>query len=482
MPVERTTLGGDLEISRILTGLWQIADMERDGRTLDPTAAAKAMEPYVDAGLTTFDMADHYGSSEVIAGRFRTDHPGRPVELLTKWVPDPGLGSRDEVRTAVERALERTRSEAIDLLQFHAWRYSDPAWLDCMFELDSLRREGLIRHLGVTNFDTAHLAMLLHTGIPVVSNQVCFSLLDGRARGSMLELCAAHDVKVLAFGTLAGGLLTERWLGADEPGDIDALETWSQMKYARFVDTAGGWAPYQRLLRAVKSVADRHGVSMANVASRAVLEEPGVGGVIIGARLGASQHVQDNLRLFSFELDEADHGELDEALSGLEAIPGDCGDEYRTPPFLTASGDLTHHFESAPPPYPVRPDDRGDRIVSGTIWEELAGFSRAVRRGDRVLVSGTTATHRDRVIGGTDPASQTHFIIDKIEGALQSVGGSLSDVVRTRIYLRHESDWEAVSRAHGARFGSVGPANTLVVAEPVGDEYRVEMEAEAILP
>ena len=220
---------------------------------------------------------------------------------------------------------------------------------------------------------------------------------------------------------------------------------------------------------------------MANVACRAVLEEPGVGGVIIGARLGASEHIQDNLRLFSFELDDGDRAELGEALSSLEPIPGDCGDEYRKPPFLTASGDLTHHFDSAPPPYTVRPDGRGDRVLSGTIWEEIAGFSRAVRRGDRVLVSGTTATHGDRVIGGSDPAAQTHFIIDKIEGALQSVGGSLDDVVRTRIYVRNESDWEPVSRAHGARFGAVGPANTLVRAEPIGDEYLVEMEAEAVL-
>lgn len=166
-------------------------------------------------------------------------------------------------------------------------------------------------------------------------------------------------------------------------------------------------------------------------------------------------------------------------MAGLEPIPGDCGDEYRKPPFLTASGDLSHHFEAAPPPYTVRPGERGDRILSGTIWEDIAGFSRAIRRGSRVLVSGTTATHGDRVIGGTDPASQTHFIIDKIEGALQSVGGSLDDVVRTRIYVRSESDWEPISRAHGERFGAIGPANTLVRAEPIGGEYLVEMEAEA---
>ena len=80
-----------------------------------------------------------------------------------------------------------------------------------------------------------------------------------------------------------------------------------------------------------------------------------------------------------------------------------------------------------------------------------------------------------------DLGAQTHFIIDKIEGALQSLGGSLNDVVRTRVYLRDESDWEPVSRAHGARFADVRPANTLVTAIPIGSEYLVEIDAEAEL-
>ena len=122
-----------------------------------------------------------------------------------------------------------------------------------------------------------------------------------------------------------------------------------------------------------------------------------------------------------------------------------------------------------------------DARLSGTIWEDLAGFSRATRVGDRILVSGTTATHGDRVIGGADPASQAHFCMDKIEGAIRSLGGRLEDVVRTRVYIRNMSDWEPVSRAHGARFGHIQPANTLIQAGIIGDEYLVEMEAEAVV-
>ena len=255
--------------------MWQIADLEREG-PIDVDAAAAAMDAYAEAGFTTFDMADHYGSAEDIAGVCATRRPG-DLQLLTKWTPEPGAHPRATVREAVGRSLDRLRADAIDLLQFHAWRYPDPSWLDCLFALQELKDEGLIRHLGLTNFDAVHLDMVVNTGIEVVSNQVSFSLLDGRASGAMTEVCRKHGVHLLAYGTLAGGLLTERWLGAEDPGP-EGLKTWSEMKYHRFVEAAGGWERLQALLAAIRSVAEKHGVSMANVAARAVLDRPAVAG------------------------------------------------------------------------------------------------------------------------------------------------------------------------------------------------------------
>ena len=480
--VERWQLAPDLSISRVLTGLWQIADMERDGRELDLTATAREMAPYVENGFTTFDMADHYGSAELIAGIFAREHGQDSVQLFTKWVPKPGPAGRDDVRTAVQTALDRLRCDRIDLLQFHSWNYADPSYLDTLDYLHELKAEGLIRHLGMTNTDTAHLGMILHSGFEIVSNQICFSLLDQRARtNGMLDLCAQHGVTVLAFGTLAGGFLTERWLAQPEP-DWDTLETWSQMKYGRFIREAGGWGVLQDLLGVVHQVAERHSVSMANVACRYILDQPAVGGIIIGARLGISEHSEDNLRLFQFLLTEEDHAAISDAVARLQPIPGDCGDEYRRPPFLTAAGDLSDHIQSLPAPYEVRTGDDGrPRAFSGTIYEEMASYCRAVRRGDRILVSGTTATHGDRTIGGNDPGAQTHFVIDKIEGALQSLGAGLKDVVRTRIYLKNMDHMKAVADAHGLRFRGIQPANTLICADLVGSEYLVEMEAEALL-
>jgi aryl-alcohol dehydrogenase-like predicted oxidoreductase len=479
--IDRIDLAPGLAISRVVTGLWQIADMERDGRTLDLDATARAMHPYIDAGFTAFDMADHYGSAELIAGRARPHEGegGQHVQLFTKWVPPPGPLSAAAVRAAVVRSLERLRVPAIDLLQFHAWNYADPSWIDALFHLHDLQREGLIRFLGLTNVDAVHLRLVLTSGIPVVSNQVSASLIDRRASGALAAVCQEFDVSLLAYGTLCGGWLSDRWLGAAEP-DWERSGTWSQMKYGRFLRVAGGWPALQRVLRAAKAVADRHGVSIANVATRFVMQQPGVAAVIVGARLGERAHLDDNARLCRITLDEDDRLCLEAAIATLTPIPGDCGDEYRTPPFLTASGDLAHHLDRFPAPYEVRESADGTRrCFSGTEWEAVAGFARAVRVGRHIHVSGTTATHIGRVLGGADAAAQTCSVIDKIAGVLQSLGGRLEDVVRTRVYVSNLAHWEAVARAHGERFAIIQPANTLVEARLVGSEYLVEIEAEA---
>jgi len=472
----RYTLGPGLSVARVVNGLWQIADLERDGREFDIDQAALAMSPYVDAGLTTFDMADHYGSAEDIAGIF-----GERAERLTRWTPRPGPVTKEDAREAVMRSLRRLRTDTLDLLQFHAWNFADPSWLDALFHLQDLKREGLIRHLGVSNFDTAHLRVALMSGIELVSNQVSFSVLDSRAEGAMSDFCLAHNVRLLAYGTLLGGFLTREWIGKEEP-DWNRLETWSQMKYGRFIQAAGGWAALQQVLRRLDEVATKHDVPIATVATRWVLDHPSVAAVIIGARLSKSAYIEDTLRVFDLTLDEDDRKILATGRKYLRPLPGDCGDEYRRPPFLTASGEVAHDLEAAPPPYPVRPGPNGRTLVlSGTNWEPVAGFARGHRLDERIWISGTTSDHGERLIGGNDPKAQFHFIVDKIEGALLSLGASLADVVRTRVFVRHIYDWEDVARAHGQRFGHIMPANTLVQAELVGDEHLVEMEAEAVV-
>ena len=479
--IEKIKLAKGLEISRAITGLWQIADMEKDGKTLDPVATSKFMEPYVAAGLNTFDMADHYGSAEIIAGTFqKTSSLGAGTHMLTKWVPKPGPVTRDEVREAIQVRLTRLNTDKVDLLQYHAWSFTNPYWLDTLIYLQELQEEGLIGAIGTTNFDTAHLRIAKSVGVNIVSNQISYSLVDQRGGGQMADYCDANGIKIFAYGTLCGGFISAKWLGKPEPTG-DALSNWSLMKYKRFIDAAGGWDKFQHVLREVSVVAQESGRSISTIASKYQLTRKAVGAVIIGARLGENSYVDDAASLFSFELTKGQIERISTALATLNPIPGDCGDEYRKPPYLTASGDLSHHFDQLPSVYSVT--TKGDRsfIDSGTTWETLAGYSRAFRIGNRIMVSGTTATHGHLLVGANDPIAQTQFIIDKIEASIESLGGKLSDVVRSRIYCNDLKYWEPIARVHGERFADIRPANTMVEAKLIGDGYMVEIEVEAVI-
>jgi len=482
---ERWTYAEGASASRVICGLWQVADLEKTGTILDPERAADALEAYVAAGFDTFDMADHYGSAELIAGRLlaRYDPAGPRPRAFTKWCPPPGPMTPAIVRQGVTDRLTRLGVERLDLLQFHWWTFEHLAWLDALHELAKLRDEGLIEAIGVTNFDAAHLHLALADGVPIVTNQVSFSLLDRRAAGDLSTLCRDRGVKLLAYGTLCGGFLSDKWLGQPEPA---TLPDWSRSKYKRFIDVAGGWAAFQQVLAAAGQVAARHHASIANVATRWVLDHDTVGGAIIGARLGESEHRADTLALSGFALDDSDRATLAEAFAATTPIPGDCGDEYRRPPFLTATGDLSHHLAAIPTSYaatpaPGAPDRR--QVSSGSVWEEIAGYSRAIRVRDTIHVAGTTATAAaSRIVAPGDAGAQTVFILDKIAASLAPLGGRLEDVVRTRIYLRDVGQWEPVSRAHGRVFGTIRPVNTLVeIGRLIGD-YEVEIEAEAIVP
>ena len=147
----------------------------------------------------------------------------------------------------------------------------------------------------------------------------------------MVQFCQQHDIKLFTYGTLCGGLLSEKYLGQPEPRGGE-LHTVSLKKYKNMVDAWGGWSLFQELLQALKEIAGKHGVSIANVAVRYILDKPAVGGVIVGARLGISEHLQENARVFDFSLDAEDEARINAVVGNsrdLYRLIGDCGDEYR---------------------------------------------------------------------------------------------------------------------------------------------------------
>ena len=256
----------DMTICRVLNGLWQVSGGHG---AINPQKAISQMLGYHDAGFTTWDLADHYGPAEDFIGQFRKLLvKERGTEALkqslafTKWVPRPGRMTRQVVEAAVNVSLRRMDVETLDLLQFHWWEYSDPAYMDALRHLSDLQQAGKIRHLALTNFDTERLKIIVEGGIKIVSNQVQFSLVDQRPAQKMIPFCQQHGITLLTYGTYCGGLLSEKYLGVTQPS-YNQLNTASLRKYMGMIDAWGGWTLFQELLAVLKQIGDKHGVSLA---------------------------------------------------------------------------------------------------------------------------------------------------------------------------------------------------------------------------
>src|SRR5215470_1999659 len=266
MALEVVTLAPGFVVSRIAKGNWQLA--ERHGPAYARQAAIDDMRRFVEAGSTLFDCADHYVGVEQLIGEFRRRHPdhARCLRVSTKLVPDlaslPSLRRRD-VEQIVDTSLARLGQERLDLVQFHWWDYRVPGYVEAMHWLDDLRRAGKLELIGTTNFDTARLSEVVAGGVPVATNQLQYSVLDRRPEHGLAAFCAAHGIALLCYGTLAGGFISERWLGAPEPRPPFANR--SLVKYRLIVDDFGGWPRFQALLAVLDTVAKRHRAGIGSV-------------------------------------------------------------------------------------------------------------------------------------------------------------------------------------------------------------------------
>ncbi len=318
---EVVTLAPGFVVSRIAKGNWQLA--ERHGAPYAREAAIDDMRRFVEAGITLFDCADHYVGVEQLIGEFRRRHPdhARRLRVSTKLVPDleslPRLRRRD-VQHIVETSLARLGQERLDLVQFHWWDYRVPGYVEAMHWLHDLKSAGKVELIGTTNFDTARLSEIVASGVSVTTNQLQYSVLDRRPENGLAAFCAAHGIRLLCYGTLAGGFIRERWLGAPEPHPPFANR--SLVKYRLIVDDFGGWRRFQELLAVLDAIATRHRVSVASVAIRYVLDKPGVAGAIVGARNAA--HLDDLVQAVT--LDEGDRAAIARIVSQATGPRGDC--------------------------------------------------------------------------------------------------------------------------------------------------------------
>lgn len=324
--VQRFQLSPGYEISRVIRGGWQLSGSHSSVISDDP---AGDMIAFADAGISTFDCADIYTGVEELIGQFRAryrDLRGQAaldrVKVHTKFVPDldvlPHI-TKSYVEKVIDTSLRRLRMERLDLVQFHWWNYGVPRWLETAFWLDELRRAGKIDRIGGTNFDTRHMTEIVDGGVRLASMQVQYSLLDRRPAKSMVQAAIQRGVALFCYGTVAGGFLGDRWLGAPEPAG--AMENRSLAKYRLIIEEFGGWHLFQTLLASLGNIARRHHTDIATVASAAVLAWPGVAAVIVGARNRA--HLPANLAISALSLTAEDRAQIDTVLAEARQLDGD---------------------------------------------------------------------------------------------------------------------------------------------------------------
>lgn len=304
----------------VIVGGWQLSAGHRSG----PASAEDLFAEFsriADAGLRTFDCADIYTGVEEFLGEFRRRYRNErgaeaaaAIRVHTKYVPDhealPNL-SRSQVESVIDRSLTRLGVDRLDMVQFAWWDYASGDYLDVLRWLRELQEAGKIAQLGATNFDTEHLREFAEAGLAVAAHQVQFSALDHRPedvpRGTgsepwetersatnrtspdsprsseepMSTFCETSGTALLCYGSLAGGFLADRYLGL--PAPEPPLANRSLVKYRLIIDEYGGWDRYQALLETLRSIADAHSASVAQVALAYALTRPAVTSVILGA-------------------------------------------------------------------------------------------------------------------------------------------------------------------------------------------------------
>lgn len=296
-------------INRVLNGCWQLSLGHSLDGALDMDDVMKAFRMLYEHGFTTFDVADIYTGAEDFIGEFvkvlKKEGIYTPdcIQVHTKYVPDINMLADVDfayTESIIDRSLQRLNREILDVVQFHWWDYEVPGMIETACDLVRLQEKGKIRHVSVTNFDTPHLKMLVDAGIKILSCQAQYSVFDRRPEKRLIEYCKENGIWLICYGTLAGGFLSGKYLGMTREQFVP--ETRSQVKYLQVLEDSYGWDGYQALLKMLKEIADAHGVSISNVATKYILEQEQVAAAVIGVR--NSRHVDSNAAIFSFELSE----------------------------------------------------------------------------------------------------------------------------------------------------------------------------------
>ncbi|GMI52249.1 hypothetical protein TeGR_g735 [Tetraparma gracilis] len=315
---------GSVSLSASIQGYWQLAGGH--GAYSEPSVLS-TMQKHYEAGLTSFDTADIYGPSEAIVGKFTKKNK---IGANTKFCVFRDVPrTKDECRRRVQASLGKLGK--IDVLQFFWADTSNPAYVDVALWLAELRAEGLYGELGVTNFALPALERMVKAGVPVRANQVQCSAMDRRVvRSGQAAFCKEHDIRLVSFGTVGSGILSERYLNRKAPGGQEQ-DTYSLRMYSTTASRFGSWDLVQELLTTMDSVAANvrssgrcASATIANVAQRFVLQTDPTGGcLLVGVR--NADHIEDNVNTHRFQLEG---GEVDEIQKVVDKAKGPRGDVW----------------------------------------------------------------------------------------------------------------------------------------------------------
>ena len=323
MQVPSVELVPGYHASRLIKGGWQ--DICTD------EATASGLIDFLRAGVTTFETADVYPGGEAGIGAFLDSAKRiRPVENLdgvrvhTRYtVPLSGWRAHS-VERSFARSSRRLGMARLDLLQLQCWDLRAPGLVEAGMEMEELRRQRGVHLLGTCNLGVEPLSCLLEAGVPVTTNQVPHSLLDRRAEGRLADFCMQHGIKLLTYGSLAGGFLSDSWRDVPDP---EASGMRYSEEYLQILRAGGSWRGLQRLLSALSAIASGRSRTVAQVALRWVLQRGPGRAVLFGA--SHPRRLAQILPVFDFCLSDAECSELEAAAPACP--PGDIGELERAP-------------------------------------------------------------------------------------------------------------------------------------------------------
>jgi aryl-alcohol dehydrogenase-like predicted oxidoreductase len=328
MSVEKVNLCEDHSISRVIKGGWQLAGDHGD---VQLSKAIQDMEVFLEAGITTFDCADIYVGVEDLLGKFiasvRNNYGSTKADEIcihTKLVPDLTRLTEIqnyEIEAIIDRSLQRLGIEQLHLVQFFWWDLNLGKPIKALKILKNLQKKGKIKNLGVTNWEWFDIQPFIDSGMNIVSAQVQYSILDQRPSLEMAPWAQKNKVSLLCYGTLAGGFISESWLGKKDPGF--QFSNRSLIKYRLIIDEFGPWDQFQDLLQTMKRIGAAHEVSLSSVAIRYILDQPQVSAAIVGARY--AKYLDETLEVFRLSLTPEDHNQIK---TKIDASNGPSGPVY----------------------------------------------------------------------------------------------------------------------------------------------------------